>query len=154
VNILIICSGNICRSPMADIYLRSRLGPENAAFRVSSAGTLGIEDDLAASAAVDVVAREAGLDLSSHRTQGVNRDNVEDADVILVMEKRHKRYLATLYPAHVRKVHLLSEWVKPGQGLSAGEDIFDPVGMETEAFRQCFHLIRGCLDRFATDVEK
>ncbi len=95
------------------------------------------------------MASEAGLDLSEHRTQGVSRQSVEDADVILVMENRHRRYLSTLYPAHVEKVKLLSQYVPAGMGLSKGDDIFDPVGMETAAFRQCFHIIRGCLDRFA-----
>jgi protein-tyrosine phosphatase len=153
MNILIVCSGNICRSPMADIYLRHRLGLHNSSYTVSSAGTLGIHDDLAASEAVSVVASEAGLDLSAHSTRGVTRESVEEADIILVMEKRHRRYLATLYPGHVKKIHLLSEYVPKGLGLARGDDIFDPVGMEREAFRQCFHLIRSCLDRFAEDLE-
>lgn len=153
MNILIVCSGNICRSPMADIYLRHRLGLKNNAYTVSSAGTLGIQDDRADVQAVSVVASEAGLDLSTHITRGITRESVEEADLILVMEKRHRRYLATLYPGHVKKVQLLSAYVPRGLGLARGDDIFDPVGMEREAFRQCFHLIRSCLDSLAEDLE-
>jgi protein-tyrosine phosphatase len=138
---------------MAEIYLRHRLGLNNSTYTVSSAGTLGIHDDRADSQAVSVVASEAGLDLSTHSTRGVTRETVEEADLILVMEKRHRRFLATLYPGHVKKVHLLSEYVPRGLGLAQDDDIFDPVGMELEAFRQCFHLIRSCLDSFAEDLE-
>jgi protein-tyrosine phosphatase len=156
VNILVVCSGNICRSPMAEAYLRHRLaGSDNSnRFRVSSAGTLGITDDRPAAMAVAIVAEETGIDLSPHRTRGLNREEVEDADLILVMEGRHRRYLSTLYPAHVGKVRLLTEYAPPGGGVSAGADIFDPVGMEPDAFRACFRMIRVCLDALVDELRE
>ncbi len=133
---------------MAEAYLRHLLEQRGGAHRVSSAGTLGIVDDRAAADAIAVLAEEVAIDLRPHRTQGLSRAEVEDADWILVMENRHRRYLSTLYPAHARKVRLLTEFAPPGSGIARGSDVFDPVGMEREAFRACFRLIRTCLEAF------
>lgn len=141
---------------MAEAYLRHRLKgtQQPGVFHISSCGTLGIIDDPPASAAVAVMAEENGIDLAAHRSRALNREKVEEADLILVMEKRHRRHLKTLYPAHGAKVRLLSEFAPPGSGLSAKREIFDPVGMEPEAFRECYRMIRTCLDGFVSDLEK
>ena len=119
---------------------------------MSSGGTLGIIDDPPALAAVAVLKQECGIDLSPHRSQGLSRDEVEDADVILVMEAAHRRFLRMMSPVHVAKVRLLSEYAPPRSGVPRGSDIFDPVGMEPEAFVHCFRMMRVCLDEFAVDL--
>ena len=142
---------------MAEAYLRHCLtsnGSIGKRHRVSSGGTLGIVDDPAATASIAVMSQECEIDLSSHRSRGLNREIVEDADVILVMDASHRRYLQTIYPAHVPKVRLLSDFAPRGSGVSRGGDIFDPVGMEPEAFRRCFRLIRACVDGFVESVRE
>jgi protein-tyrosine phosphatase len=139
---------------MAEAYLRHRLKGMDLAteVRVRSCGVLGILDDAAAPGAVAVAAQEGGLDLTAHRSRGVAREEIEDADVILVMETSHRRFLGTFYPAHVSKVRLLSEFAPARSGVSAGEDIFDPIGMDLEAFRSCFQKMRSCLDAFVSTL--
>jgi protein-tyrosine phosphatase len=141
---------------MAEAYLRHRLSSDNhdRRHRVTSGGTLGIENDRPARTAVTVLAEETGIDLSRHRTRGINREEVEDADLILVMESRHRRYLSTLYPSHTAKVWLLTEYAPPGSGVPRGGDIFDPIGMEPDAFRACFRMLRVCLDAVADDLQE
>lgn len=121
--------------------------------RVSSAGTLGISGAEADGLAVAVLRREAGIDLEPHRSRGLSRDRIEDADVILVMEEQHRRHLQTLYPGHLPKVRLLSEFAPRASGLLRGGDVYDPIGMDAEAFRTCFSLIRLCVDGFLETLE-
>ena len=141
---------------MAEAYLKHRLDSDNhgSRHRVTSGGTLGIENDRPAKTAVAIVAEEAGLDLRNHRTRGINREEVEDADLILVMESRHRRYLSTLYPSHTAKVRLLTEYAPAGSGVPRGSDVFDPIGMEPDAFRACFRMLRVCLDAVADDLRE
>ena len=135
---------------MAAAYLRTRLSMNGSGrHRVLSGGTLGIVDDPAAAPAVAVLAQECNIDLRSHRSRGLCREEVEDADIILVMEATHRRFIRMLYPAHVPKVRLLSEFAPRGSGIPRGGDIFDPIGMEPDAFARCFQLMRLCLDAFA-----
>jgi len=154
VNILVVCSGNICRSPMAAVYLQSRLAAGKAGrTRVDSGGTLGIVGDPAAQAAVAVMRQVCDLDLRPHRSAGLSREQVEDADAILVMEGSHRRFIRMLYPSHVSRVRLLSEFAPRGSGVVRGGDIFDPIGLEPEAFARCFQLMQTCLDRFVDSLE-
>lgn len=133
---------------MAEAYLRHRLEEENPSIRhrVTSAGTLGIVGDGPAPMAAAIVMQESHLDLSSHRSRGVVKEEVEDADLILVMEAVHLRHLQTLYSAHARKIRLLTDFAPPGRRPGRGADVFDPVGQGPEAFRDCYHLIQACLD--------
>jgi protein-tyrosine-phosphatase len=155
VNVLFVCSGNICRSPFADAYLRKRLSANGRSLqhRVSSAGTLsiiGVEPD---ALAVAVAQRDAGLDLRPHRSSGLSRERVEEADVILVMEEQHRRHLGTLYPSHLARVRLLTEFAPRSSGATRGADIADPIGLDAGAFRACFQLIRECVDGFLDSLE-
>lgn len=138
---------------MAEFYLRSHL-PAPSRHRVLSRGTLGLHDDPAAEAAIAVMRLESDVDLSPHRSRGLKREEIEDADLILVMERRHRRYLATLYPAHIGKVRLLTDYAPPGSGVAPGSNIFDPMGMDPEAFRECYHLIQVCMDAFIKQLQE
>ena len=142
--ILFLCSGNICRSPYAEGYLRHRLGGDGGA-RVGSAGTLGIQGS-PASTETSRLARESGFDLSGHRSRGMTFDAVDEADQILVMEDAHRRELMDRFPEGAHKVRLLSEYHPSVSDRSSAPDIFDPIGRPFEDFRQCFRLIRDSID--------
>ena len=148
LEILIVCSGNICRSPYAAGYLEQRLAllGEDAA-RLHSAGTLGIVGSPPSPETLDL-AREAGFDLGSHRSKGVSFERVDEADLILVMEKGHRLALAAMFPEDLDKVHLLSEFHPSVKGTARPPDIFDPIGLSPEDYRRCFALIRDSVDGF------
>ncbi len=121
--ILVVCTANICRSPMVAALLRRELetaGVEDQ-VRVVSAGTRALEDEPASDLAVAEMKRR-GLDLREHRSQPLTPDLIREADLILVMEEQHRRSIFSVAPLQLFKVYLLSE-------LSGGYgEVGDPFG--------------------------
>ena len=152
MQILVVCSGNICRSPYAEGYLRRQLAAQGKEATVISAGTLGIVGERASSETL-TLARSIGVDLDAHRSQGITYDRVDEADTILVMEAAHRRTLTDLYPEIEEKIHLLSEFHPGVTDPPPAPDIFDPIGLPMEDYRRCFSLVRDSIDGFVAAQE-
>lgn len=139
--ILFVCTGNLCRSPMAEGIFKDQLRRDgkDTLCQVRSAGTW-TRDGLSASALAVEAMEEAGLDISSHRTHHLNGDDVAQASLVVVMARAHKEALLTEFPTAARKTLLLSEL--------AGEvyDIFDPYGSDSLlVYRRCASEIENLL---------
>lgn len=121
--ILVVCTGNICRSPMAAGLLRARLAQDEKRedWRVISAGTWAVGGRRASAYAVAEM-DERGIDISTHRSQAVDATLMERADLVLVMTSGHAEALSVAFPDQSHKVHRLSEMT--GQAY----DIADPYG--------------------------
>jgi protein-tyrosine-phosphatase len=120
LRLLFVCSGNICRSPMA-AGLADRVAMElGLEVEIRSAGTLGIVDRPADPKMV-AVAREIGIDLRDHRSQGLTAELVGWADRVLVMELEHAEAVTALHEGAVPKIVQLGPLV--GQ-----PHIADPIG--------------------------
>jgi len=104
LRILVVCTANICRSPMAAAMLAAASVDRGVALTVSSAGFL-FEGNPASDTATKVM-RERGLDLAPHRSRIVTRQLLDDADLVLTMERRHARDLV-LKCGNEEKVHTL-----------------------------------------------
>ncbi len=147
MKILIVCSGNICRSPMAAAVLRDRLERAGRTdVSVASAGTLGIVGEPADPLAISVAA-EAGYDVAGHRSSALTAEEAGSADLVLVMEERHARKVAELAPGRAPTFLLGSFLPAPPARPDAGE-IPDPMGEGPEAFRECLETIEGSIDHF------
>ncbi|MFW6115870.1 MAG: low molecular weight protein arginine phosphatase [Chloroflexota bacterium] len=121
--VLFVCTGNICRSPMAAALLRRRLNDdqERRQWRVISAGTWASDGRPASAYAIDEMsARE--IDLGGHRSRRVDEGLMDQADLVLVMTQNHAEALSAAFPDHAHKVHLLSEMVGKTYNIS------DPYG--------------------------
>ncbi len=145
LTILFVCSGNTCRSPMAQGLARrllaERLGLGDAAagdsaVQVLSAGTLGLAGGGPAPEAVEVC-RQRGADISGHRTVPLTADLVRSADLIYGMTRAHIDAVAELVPAARDRVRLLDE---------AG-DIPDPLGGTFADYSACADRIAAALER-------
>ncbi|MDY6876870.1 MAG: low molecular weight protein arginine phosphatase [Chloroflexota bacterium] len=121
--VLLVCTGNICRSPMAEALLRTRLDRDETRddWQVGSAGVWAPEGRPASAYAVEEMAQR-GIDLRGHRSRNVTRELMAEADLVLAMTRYHVEALGAAFPEHAHKIYMLSEMV--GQMY----DISDPYG--------------------------
>jgi len=148
-HIVIVCTGNTCRSPLAAGALVEALGPERARVRVTSAGTGAREGQPATDAAIAVAAGD-GVDIRSHRSRRVTPTLVRDADLVLVMERAHLDPVLAL-GADAARTHVLSDWPAPGE---PGLVVSDPFGGSREAYEETWRRIRRHLERVVPAVHE
>jgi protein-tyrosine phosphatase len=125
--VLLVCTANVCRSPVALALWTQQAGSRGKRVVASSAGTEAHPGQPADAMCVALLAAR-GLDLSAHRSVRVNLERVADHDLILVMEKRHAQWLCGAAPVLNGRVHLLGRW---GVG-----EIADPHGKEQENYER------------------
>ena len=147
MNILFVCTGNICRSPMAEGIMKKSLWMmkmKNVA--VSSAGTLALDGNKATKEAF-TVARDQGVDLSGHRARLIDKEMVEKADMICVMGLEQKEAILDEFPEAEEKICFLGKFIGGSEG---SEEIQDPYGNSVYHYRLCFSeismAVRGLVD--------
>lgn len=131
--ILVVCVGNICRSPLGECLLKQAL-PEKS---VSSAGIASLKSKLVGAGADSTMVEVSianGIDLSAHQSKQLTAELCQEADLILVMEKKHIDMVADISPASRGKVMLYGHWIQ--------KEIPDPYKQSKEAFEYVFHLIQ------------
>ena len=106
--VLVVCVGNICRSPMAEAMLQHEL-KDKTDISVTSAGLGALAGHAASTHAVTLM-EERGLDISGHKARQLTPDMISDSDLILVMEAGHRRAIDSVEPAARGKIYRLCEW--------------------------------------------
>ncbi len=121
--VLFVCTGNICRSPMAEVLLRALLAGDEARadWRTHSAGVWTTDGRPASEHGVAEMAQR-GLDLRHHRSRNVTREMMVEASLVLTMTHAHSEALVAAFPDCASKVYLFSQMAGPGY------DIQDPYG--------------------------
>ena len=133
MRILFVCSGNTCRSPLAEAITRRMIADSGRTdVEVGSAGTNAWDGSSASDGAL-LVGMERGLDLSEHRARQLDADIIENSDLILVMGPSHLERVKDIAPN--TNVHLLGGFTS---GESEGRAVQDPFGGDLTAYRDTF----------------
>lgn len=171
--ILVLCTGNTCRSPMAQALLGRRLAALGCAAAVHSAGILGAGEP-ARREAVSVMAGY-GIDISTHHSRRVTAEDLDRADLTLAMAREHVRHAVVTAPAAWPRTFTLAELVRRGRavgprgpgeslpgwlaraqagrqraallGSSADDDVADPAGGPMPAYERAAAVLSQLVDR-------
>ena len=139
--LLFVCTGNTCRSPMAEVLFKAHLG-EKSGWRILSAG-LHAEPGTPASAQAVAVAKERGADLSAHVAHPVTDALAFAATHIVAMTASHSAELRRRFPFAEEKIRLLGEFAE-GDGIV--RDIPDPFGGSVADYRRCAAEMAACFN--------
>lgn len=137
-NILFICTGNTCRSPMAEALLKHK-GKDR--FEVKSAGVFALDGSRASYQTVEVL-KEQGI-LHDHASQPLSKELIEWADLILTMTENHRRQIGDNYPQALDKTFTLKEFA----GAKGNLDVTDPFGGSVDVYRATFNELEQWIDR-------
>ncbi|WP_254277472.1 low molecular weight protein-tyrosine-phosphatase [Halomonas sp. 3H] len=138
--ILVVCTGNICRSPVAEAMFRRAL-PQR---EISSAG-LGALVGHGVEPTARALAEADGLDVSNHQARQLTVEMLQAADLVLVMSDGQRRAIADLAPEALGKTMTLGKWLDGGQG----KEIPDPYRKSREAFEHVHRLLRDATNEWA-----
>ncbi len=139
MNILFVCTGNTCRSPMAAALMNKIAMDEDLDVRIESAGLFANEGDPATNEAI-VAMRKYDIDLMQHHAQQINSELIEKSDLILTMTEGQKMLFAETAP---EKTYTLCEYAGvPG-------DIDDPYGGTVEEYEETAQMIYMALQAIA-----
>ena len=145
MNILFICTGNTCRSPMAELYFNSVMAKTGGRHRARSAGLSAYPGDTISRHAGEVMRRN-GIDPGAFlRSRRVSQYMLEESDMIVAMTRAHAEALAAAAPEFSRKIHELARW-RPAGGIS------DPFGGGEEIYTQTFAAIKEAVDNLIGEI--
>ncbi len=138
-NILIVCIGNICRSPMAEAFFAAKLQFISPAVSVNSAG-LGALVGRSADSQVQTLLSMRGLDITNHRARQVTSDILLSSDLILTMDTEQCDQLRFQYPSTCGRVHRIGKW--------GDHEVMDPFKRPRSVLEHVMTLIDQSVDEW------
>lgn len=143
-SILVVCIGNICRSPIAEIMFKQYFLDKNMDVSVSSAGIAALVDSPASVISQELV-REVDLDISQHKARQLTQELVFDSELIITMTSDQKTQVEKMFPECMGRVFRLGHW--------GGFDVVDPYKRPREIYKQAFVLIEEGVGDWLTKLE-
>ena len=147
MKIMFICTGNICRSAMADWLLKKKIEDiRRNDIEVYSSGVHAYDGDMSTWEAKSIMEDEYDVDMKSHRATNIKNSNIENMDLILCATTAHKIAVIDMYPTLKEKVFTMKEYVDYNREYHHKIDIKDPWGYDMDTYRSCASEIDECLE--------
>lgn len=153
--VLVVCFGNLCRSPIAEGLFRAALPDDE--WLVVSAGTHAVGDDPPTGGAIEAARQVAGIDISGQRSHLLTTDLIEDSEHVFTMSRLQALEAAALVPSAAAKIRLLGAFfpgdargiTEPGGRRAAAGEIADPMGGDAAAYEDCCRRLGASVDAAA-----
>jgi protein-tyrosine-phosphatase len=149
--ILFVCTANVCRSPMAEHLFAREIDKVNLPIKVEScsAGLSAMDGDKASQNSLDAC-QEIGLDISSHKSSGISRADLQEASVIFCMTESHRALINMYFDLpEGYPIFLMREFVENGS-----RELPDPYGQDIEVYRECRDRMLEAIPSLINWVEK
>ena len=147
-NILIVCAGNSCRSPIAEGLLKKEMARHG--FSVQSAGIIAADGLPVSESSAKIMERFENIDMSDFRTQKFTRELALWADIILVMDSTQKDFIKRTLSDAAERTYLLKEFA----GIEGDTDIADPMAKPFSAYEQSYREIKECVEKISEKLKK
>ncbi len=139
-NIIFVCTGNTCRSPMAEGLMKKFLSEKNIGDVDIFSRGISVFDGSHASENSVLAIKKYGVDLSSHRAKLLTFEEINSADLILTMSEGHKNAILSSFPEYKEKIFTIYKFA-----FNEDRDISDPFGGSIEVYEKCLDEIYKCL---------
>jgi protein-tyrosine-phosphatase len=155
MNVLFVCTGNTCRSAMAEEIAEDIGDQSSTDFKFKSAGTFACEGDPATREANEAM-EEIGLDIEKHKSSQFDKELAEWADIILAMEAKHIEEMEAMAPEEEHKMHTLLGYAEGKEGYPGEEgfDIIDPYKGDIDIYRETRDQLKEAIETVISKLEK